>query len=271
MNWMHTVAQWPLWPVVVSVFVFSLAASWALVELVRWCAPYPMFKENNELVGFTYAVFGMIYGVLLAFTIVGAWERFAETERTVMREVTVVSELWRDANVFPLVERTGIHNNLIAYVQSVADDEWPEMGARGRAHPKTNKIYEQLWERIYLLHPETKIQEAFLTEVLSDINQLSANRRLRLLYSRAEINGILWMVLLVSAIPTIGYTLLFANKHRWVHVLITTSIMLIVLMSLLVMLSLQYPFTGDVRIQPEAFRDLLESFHQRALSAGVNG
>ena len=269
MSWMHAVAQWPLWLVVVGVVVFSLAASWELVDLVRWCAPYPMFKENNELVGFTYAVFGLIYGVLLAFTIIGAWERFAETERTVMREVTVVSELWRDANVFPLAERTGIHNNLIAYVQSVADDEWPEMGAHGRAHPKTNKIYEQLWGRIYLLHPETKIQEAFLTEVLGDINQLSANRRLWLLYSRAEINGILWMVLLVSALPTIGYTLLFANKHRWVHVLITTSIMLIVMMSLLVMLSLQYPFTGDVRIQPEAFRDLLESFHQRALSAGM--
>lgn len=271
MNWMHTVALWPLWLVVGGVFVFSLAASWGLVGLVRRRAPYPMFKENNELVGFTYAVFGLFYGVLLAFTIIVAWERFAETERIVMHEVTVLSELWRDANVFPPAERAGIHSNLIAYVQSVADDEWPEMGARSRAHPKTVKIYEQLWERTYLLHPETKIQEAYLTEVLGDINQLSANRRLRLLYSRSDINGILWLVLLVGAMPTIGYTLLFANKHGWVQVLITMSIMLIVLLSLLVMLSLQYPFTGDVSIQPEAFRDLLESFQQRLMSAGMNG
>lgn len=271
MNWMHTVAQWPLWPVVVGVFVFSLGASWGLVGLVRRCAPYPMFKENNELVGFAYAVFGLIYGVLLAFTIIVAWERFAETERIVMQEVTVLSELWRDANAFPPAERAGIHKNLIAYVQSVTDDEWPEMGARGRAHPKTYELYEQLWERTYLLHPETKLQEAFLSQVLGDINQLSANRRLRLLYSRAEINGILWLVLLVGAIPAIGYTLLFANKHGWVQVLITMSIMLMILMSLLVLLSLQYPFTGDVRIQPEAFRDLLESFHQRLMSAGMNG
>ena len=45
----------------------------------------------------------------------------------------------------------------------------------------------------------------------------------------------------------------------------------IVLLSLLVALSLQYPFTGDVSIQPEAFRDLLESFHQRLLTAGGQG
>jgi hypothetical protein len=263
MHWMHTVAEWPLWLMVAGVFVFSVAASWGLVKLARWRAPYPTFKENNELVGFTYAVFGLFYGVLLAFTIIVGWERFAGTERIVMQEVTVLSEIWRDVNVFSPATRTGIHGNLIAYAQSVADDEWPEMAARGREHPKTVKIYEQLWDRTYVLNPETKIQEAYLTEVLSDINQLSVNRHLRLLYSRTEINGILWLVLLFGAAPTIGYTLLFANKHGWVQVLVTMSVMSIVLLSLLVMFSLQYPFTGDVSIQPEAFRDLLESFHRR--------
>jgi Na+/glutamate symporter len=34
------------------------------------------FEENNEIVGFTYAVFGLIYGVLLGSTIAVAWERY---------------------------------------------------------------------------------------------------------------------------------------------------------------------------------------------------
>ncbi len=268
MNWMHGLAGWPLWLTAGGVVFISAAVGWLMVKLVRRHAPYPTFKENNELVGFTYAVFGLVYGVLLAFTIIVAWERFAETERIVMREVTVLSELWRDINVFPAADRDGIHSNLIAYAQSVADDEWPVMSDHGRASPQTIKIYEQLWGRIYQLNPTTKLQESFLTEVLSDINEVSANRRLRMLYSRMEINGILWMVLLIGAFPTIGYTLLFANRHGWVQALITGSITLIVLLCLLVALSLQYPFTGDVSIQPEAFRDLLESFHQRLLSAG---
>jgi len=271
MNWMHMVAEWPLWLATVGVFLFSLAASAALVALVRRCAPYPAFKENNELVGFTYAVFGLIYGVLLAFTIIVAWERFAETERIVMQETTVLSELWRDCKAFPAADRDGIHSNLMAYARSVVEDEWPELSKHGKASPKTAKIYDQIWERTYTLHPETKLQEAYLAEVLGNMNQLSANRRLRVLYSRMEINGILWLVLLVGAAPTVGYTLLFANKHAWVQVLVTLSIMLIVLLSLLVVLSLQYPFTGDVSIHPEAFHDLLESFQRRLLTAGVQG
>ena len=267
MNWMHAIAELPLKLSVSIVIALSVIVPTLLVWLARRRWPYPTMKENNELVGFTYAVFGLIYGVLLAFTIIVAWERFAETERIVMREATVLSQLWRDVKAFPADVANEFHSNLLAYVESVITDEWPEMAARGTGHDKTRKIYEQLWEFTYRINPQTKNQEAYLAEVLSDINQLSANRRLRMLYSRMEINGILWLVLLLGAAPTIGYTLLFANKHGWVQVLITSSVMLIVLLSLLVALSLQYPFTGDVSLRPEAFKELLESFHQRLPTA----
>jgi hypothetical protein len=38
--------------------------------------------------GLTYAVYGLIYGVLSAFTMVVAWQRFAETEQLVVHEAT---------------------------------------------------------------------------------------------------------------------------------------------------------------------------------------
>jgi hypothetical protein len=77
------------------------------------------------------------------------------------------------------------------------------------------------------------------------------------------VHGILWLVLLIGAVPTVAYTLLFSNKHAWVQVLIMGSIMLIVMLGLLVTCSLQYPFSGKASIQPEAFREVLDSFHQR--------
>lgn len=49
----------------------------------------------------------------------------------------------------------------------------------------------------------TKSQEAFLDEVLSDINELSARRRLRVLHSRTGINPILWVALIFGAVPTL--------------------------------------------------------------------
>ncbi len=65
---------------------------------------------------------------------------------------------------------------------------------------------------------------------------------------------------------TIGYTLLFANKHAWVQVTIVSFVALISLLGILVILSLQFPYTGSVSVQPEAFRDLIHSFHLRLLT-----
>ncbi|MFI5181917.1 MAG: DUF4239 domain-containing protein [Thermoanaerobaculia bacterium] len=247
----------------IIVVALSVVVPWLAVRLVRRIWPYPAFKENNELVGFTFAVYGLIYGVLLAFTIIVGWERFAGTEQLVMHEATILSELWRDVQAFPPAVRDGVHNDLIAYARSVIDDEWPAMAARGQAHPQTRDVYEHLWTLTYQIQPETKNQEAYLTELLARMNELSSARRLRILRSRMEVHSLLWLVLLIGAVPNVAYTLLLSNKHTWVQVAIMGSIMLIVLLGLLVTLSLQHPFTGDVSVQPEAFRELLDSFHQR--------
>jgi hypothetical protein len=103
-------------------------------------------------------------------------------------------------------------------------------------------------------------------EFLARMNELSAARRLRILHSRMEIHGVLWVVLVIGAVPTVSYPLLFSSKHAWVQTAITGSILVIVTLGLLVALALQTPFSGEVSISPEAFRELLESFRHRLLT-----
>ena len=263
---LDTILQWPLSVSVAAIVASSVLLSWLATRAVRRLWPQPAFKDNHELVGFTYAVYGLIYGVLLAFTIVVAWQRFAETEQLVMHEATLLSELWRDSVVARPFMRDEIEKNLIAYAQSVIDDEWPAMAAQGRAHPQTERFYEHLWALTYHFEPSTKIQEAYMAEFLGRMNELSADRRLRVLHSRMEIHGVLWMVLLIGAVPTVAYPLLFSSRHAWVQVAVTGSVMLIVTLGLLVTLSLQTPFSGEVSIAPDAFREVLDSFHKRLLT-----
>jgi hypothetical protein len=268
--WAHTLVQWPLSASVIAIVALSAVVSWLAVRLVRRTWPHPAFKENHELVGFSYSVYGLIYGVFLAFIIVVGWQRFAETEQLVMHESTVLSELWRDSLAFPPAFRDNIHQDLIEYAQSVVDDEWPAMAARGQAHPHTQAVYERLWALTYHIQPQTQNQGAYLIEFLARMNELSGDRRLRILHSRMEVHNVLWLVLLIGALPTVAYPLLFSNRHAWVQVAIMGSIMLIVMLGLLVTLFLQHPFGSEVGIEPEAFRELLVSFHQRLLTESVS-
>jgi hypothetical protein len=253
---LHGLGSVPLWVMLVLVVLLSVGIPSLLVNVVRRVWPYPSLKENNELVGFTYAVFGLIYGVLMAFAIILSWERYAETEHLVTKEVTVLSELWRDAQAFEAGAQGGIERDLMAYAESVALDEWPAMASSGEGHERTARIYEDLWRRSYALAAKTDLQSAFLGEYVARLNELSGARRLRILHSRAHMPGVLWLVLVVGAVPTVLYPLFFANKHAWVHVAITSFVTLIVLLNLVVLVSLQHPFTGDVRIGPGEFTEL---------------
>jgi hypothetical protein len=147
------------------------------------------------------------------------------------------------------------------------------MAEQGQAHPLTQAAYERLWALTYHVEPETQNQAAYLGEFLARMNELGGARRLRLLHSRVEVHGILWLALLVGAVPTVVYPLLFSSKHALVQVMIMGSIMLIVALGLLVTLALQHPFSGAAAIEPEAFVDLLGAFQQRldAESVSVGG
>jgi uncharacterized membrane protein YjgN (DUF898 family) len=268
-GWMHAVTRVPL-PLSLSVIVaLSVIVPWLAVRGVRRLWPYHALEKSNELVGFSYAIFGLIYGVLLAYTIVVAWERFAETERIVMRESTVLSELWRDSESFPPEIRTSIHRDLASYTESVVENEWPTMGAQGTGDARTIEVYERLWSRSYQIEPQTKNQVAFLEQYLQRMNDLSSLRLLRILYSRTEVQSILWVVLLMGSVMTVGYTLLLSGKQAWIQTTVTACIMLMVMLGLFVILSLQYPFSGDVSVKPEAFHDLLNSFQLRMLPMRV--
>lgn len=263
-NWMHTASYFPLWLTLTIIMAACTGLSWLLVQIVRRHQTYPQLKENNEFVGFTYAVYGVIYGVVLAFTIVTAWEHYSDAEHIVMHEATILSELWRDAGAFQPEVTIEIHKDIRDYVSSVIEHEWAELSRHGRHSKTTVAAYEALWSNSYLIHPETKNQESFLAEYLSKINELSGTRRLRLMYSSAEINGILWLVMLVGAVPTIAYTLLFSAKHGWVQVMITGFMIGLVSLCLLVALCLQYPFTGRVSVSVEPFVELAQTLDERA-------
>jgi hypothetical protein len=148
----------------------------------------------------------------------------------------------------------------------VIDDEWPAMAAHGRAHPQTERRYERLWALTYHFEPSTKLQEAYMGEFLARMNELRAARRLRILQSRMEIHGVLWLVLVIGAVPTVAYPPLFSSRHAWVQAAITGGILVIVMLGLMVTLALQTPFSGEVSIAPDAFREVLESFHKRLLT-----
>jgi len=77
---------------------------------------------------------------------------------------------------------------------------------------------------------------------------------------------VLWVVLLVGGVEVVSFTYLFGLESTTAHVLMVTSLTLIIGLVLFTVAALDHPFEGDIRIGPDAFEQILERFESSKLS-----
>jgi hypothetical protein len=87
-----------------------------------------------------------------------------------------------------------------------------------------------------------------------------------LLAAEQGLPPILWVVLILGGVITVGFTYLFGLENTLVHLLMVAALALIISMSLYTVAALDYPFRGDIRIHPSAFENDLERFRESKLS-----
>ena len=87
-----------------------------------------------------------------------------------------------------------------------------------------------------------------------------------MLAARQGLPTILWVVLILGGVITVGFTYLFGLQNTLVHLLMVAALALIISMSLFTVAALDYPFNGDIRIHPSAYEQDLERFRESNLS-----
>jgi hypothetical protein len=73
-------------------------------------------------------------------------------------------------------------------------------------------------------------------------------------------------VLAVGGILVVGFAYLFGLENTLVHNLMVSALALLISSVLFSIGVLEYPFSGDVRVSPEAFELVLERFERSKLS-----
>ena len=67
----------------------------------------------------------------------------------------------------------------------------------------------------------------------------------------------LWFVLIVGAITTIGFTFFFGMDKFINHAIMVSALGVLIALIMLTILSFEFPFTGDVRIEPGIFQQAI--------------
>lgn len=229
-----------------------------IVLAVRRRRSIDQLAENNEFAAITYPVIGLFYGVFLAFAIVIVWQSFSDAEQSTYGEVAGLTELWRNAEVFPRERTDEIRAAIRAYAEAVRDVEWPIMAGVRSDITIHDAAYDELWRVYYRYTPATQTEQAFYARSLDELNTVGTNRRQRLMYSASEMPRLLWGFLLFGAAVTLGFSYFLGTKHMGTHALTCAALASLIGFSLLLILSLQYPFAGSSGVKSTPYDDLLK-------------
>src|SRR5208282_1001783 len=85
------------------VFIIAVFSGVSIIGLyiVRRLVPVERLKLNHEVAGVTFGVIGAFYGLLLAFVIVAAWERFDRADEMAQTEAMSLASLYRISKGLP--------------------------------------------------------------------------------------------------------------------------------------------------------------------------
>jgi protein-S-isoprenylcysteine O-methyltransferase Ste14 len=247
------------------VVAVSVLIAVAGLSLIQRLVPSQLRQEHNDVAGFIYAVLGVIYAVLLALVVIAVWEDYAAARDTVEREASELDDVFRLAHPLPDPQGCQLQELARSYAQVVIDEEWALM-AQGRTSPQAWDLLDEMTLLFENVEVRTKAEQVLYGEALDRIDELADARNARLVEADEGIPTVLWGVLVFGGIMIVSFTYLFGLENTLVHYLMVAVLALVISSVLFTIGVLEYPFSGDVRVDPEAFEVVLERFESSKLS-----
>ncbi len=230
------------------------------VLLVRRNYPVGRLKELHEVAGNMLNVLGTMYGLLMALIVVDAISTMQEARLTSEMEANSLADIFRLANGLPEKQRLALQNQCVKYAQTVIEKEWPAM-ARGGSSGEAWREMVSLWSIVKTIEPGTEQQKAFYSQLVSELSSLSDSRRSRLIIARHGISPLLWSVLIVGAMVTMGNIYFFGVESLKAQAAMTSCVAIIIALNLFLIAEYGYPFAGSLKAEPEGFRIDLKRFN----------
>jgi len=251
-------ASLPLWVTAFLVVVLPTALAMSGPILIRRRFSLERLTSNNEIAGFKFATVGVIYAVLLAFAVIIVWERYADAEGAVIQEAGAAATLYRLA-VPADPHSVAVRDALDRYLRTAIERDWPQM-SRVKASPEATRALNELYAEILSLAQQGERPTPVLVEMFHQLDLVTEARRTRLHLSDGIVPTMLWSVLILGGVLTVAFTFFFGTRNLRAQVLMTGVLALIVFMGMLVIVSINHPFTGPVHIDSEPLQLVLEDF-----------
>jgi len=217
---------------------------------------------HNDVVGPNVSVIGTTYAVLIAFMLSGVWTNLQGARLNAEQEANNLVNLFRFSYGLPPESRAELQQLVRGYCHAMISEEWAAM-EHGQQGPTAHRITQELWQSLISVQPRNASEQTVMDHSLSELTNMTEHRRIRLLQSRQRLPALLWAVLVVGGIVTVGSTCLYGVENFKLHLVQVFEISFLLSLMLVAIASINRPYQGDVHVSPDAFRYALETMDEQ--------
>jgi hypothetical protein len=262
----HFLTSQPIWLSGVIVIGLGTLVSMLGPALVRRYVDIKRLTANNEVAGFKFATIGVLYAVLLAFAIIVVWQKFSDAEVDVVHEAGAAENIYRLSQGLTDTGGIAVRDAVTNYLKVTIDNDWPAMdrgtaAGGGAAKGALDAIYAAL------LSSDAQSNGAVVSEMLRQLELITQARRARLIASQGAVPNVIWLVLLGGAVVTISFTFFFGAEILQAQVVMTAFLAMLIFSELLIIIAIDRPFTGAVKVEPNALAAVLADIESRTGSS----
>jgi hypothetical protein len=154
-------------------------------------------KDNSALSPFLTCV-ALVFGALLGFTVVVAWEQFSSAEAHATHEASTLTTMYRQTVAMPAPEQAQLRRLLRQYADAVKGPEWDRQDEGGTSNTARAAITQMY--RVLGSQQPNDASSQIKGEFLGQLTVLASDRNQRFLDTRPRIPGLLWSV--CSSVPS---------------------------------------------------------------------
>jgi hypothetical protein len=240
----------------------------ALIEIVslaglflarRFMLPKLHYSEGvNDAVSGTVQAIGVFYGITVGLIAVGVWNTYTSSSELVSKEAASIAALQRNIIEYPAPLRGELNLKLREYTEFVIEQAWPaQMRGEGQNLNGGAKILDDFQHKLYAFEPSTAGQIALHEETLRSYNILIEYRRLRIDAVGNGLSSVMWAVIWVGAVISIGVAYFYKIEDPKLHAMLVALMGGLLAMVLFMIIINDRPFYGYDGISSDPYKLVL--------------
>ncbi|WP_163507383.1 DUF4239 domain-containing protein [Fodinicola acaciae] len=244
----------------VGVILLAAAVSVGGFLLISRYVPERWLVADADAAGALYASIGMVYAILIAIAAIAVWEPHSDADAATSREAADLVEIRQLSQQLPAADRPAIQKLVTAYTASVVSEEWPDLRDNRSGNPHSDALFQQLRDAVGKVNPVSNQEQSAYGLVLGRVSDAADARRTRISAADEGMPPLLWPVLIVTSMVTVGFLYLFGLDRTFPNGIMMATVGGMIALVLFVIYQIEYPFSRGLAIDVEAFHTALQQF-----------